>query len=122
MRDNTQTVTVKKDELLARLQAGKTEHSAKVVRSQEVYRSRIVAELDARLKDARGGKNIDPGFLHLLPVPRDFTAEYDRAIARYTWEVADQVQLSEQDFNRYVLDEWEWQNQFFASTSAYLAE
>jgi len=115
-------ITVNKTELLARLSSNRESHAAKVAKARQVYRAKIVEELDRRLGEAKSGRDIDPGFLHRLPIPRDFTEEYDRAIDQYSWHVEDTVELTRQDFNRYVRDEWEWVRAFTDSNSVYLAE
>lgn len=116
------TITVPKADLLEVLRQNLDTHAANVERAREVYREKIIAELDLRLEEAKTGKDIDPGFLHYLPIPRDYTEEYERAIQQVGWEVRDVVELEPGDFNRYVRDEWEWGHQFRASTASYLTQ
>jgi predicted phage-related endonuclease len=114
------TITVKKDELLDTLRTNRQRHGDKVAQARAKYREKIIEELDRRLAEAKSGRDIDPGFLHRLPIPRDYSQEYDRAVEQLEWEVGETVELDPDDFNRYVRDEWEWHNQFVGSTQVYL--
>lgn len=114
------TITVEKSRLIKTLNENKVKHAEKVAKAREVYRQKIIEELDKRLQEAKKGGDIDPGFLHRLPIPLDYTDEYERAIDQYEWELAPQIELTRQDFNRFVRDEWEWQQQFMASSAAYI--
>lgn len=117
MRDE-RTVTVPKAKLLDTLRVNQRTHRDTFLRAQEKYRERVIAELDRRLADARAGGRIDLGFR--LPEPVDYTGNYDTAIAMVEWEVGDTVTLSAGDFERYVLDQWEWAGVFATSTRAYV--
>jgi len=110
-----------KAKIMERLEENKKNHRAKVEKAWEVYQQRVTEELAARLDDAKNNKPVDPGFLHFLPVPQDFTEEYDRVIDQLETTVDEIVELSDQEFRQYLRDEWGWQHQFEASTSAYLA-
>lgn len=116
------TITVNKTDLLVALVANMETHAATVAQARDIYRERIIAELDKRLAEAKTGDDIDPGFLHRLPIPRDFTEDYVRAVEQVKWEVGDTVTLTPGDFNRYILDEWEWGHQFEAATASYLTK
>ena len=115
-------INIEKQALLAKLHENRAAHVDKVTRARAAYHDRVIAELEDRLAAAKRGNDIDPGFLHLLPIPRDYTLEYDRAIDQYEWEVKDTVELSREEFNRYVRDEWQWNDQFIATSEIYLAE
>lgn len=115
-----QNITVSKGKLLETLQTQRDEHRALFLQAQEVFREKVIQVLDERLASARAGRKIE---LYIaLPEPRDYTEEFDRAIAMVQWEEGNQITLSESDFKRYVLNQWEWAQAFAASTQGYLAE
>ena len=116
-----QLITVDKVALIAKLKENRDGHAGKVAKAREVYRERVIEELGRRLEEAQTGRDIDPGFLHRLPIPRDYTVEYDRAIDQYEWEKSDVVELTTTNFNRFVRDEWDWHDAFVGSTQTYLA-
>lgn len=113
-----QTVTVNKERLLEALRTNKKEHREVFLKAQEGYRAKVIEVLDQRLKDAREGNQID--LMFRLPEPRDYTEEYEQAIQMTEWSVGDEVEISQDDFRRYVLNDWEWKHQFVASTQAYV--
>lgn len=113
-----ENITVPKDQLIHTMRVNRDEHRAQFLAAQEKYREAVIRELDRRLRQAREGGVINLGFT--LPAPVDYTDSYDTAIQMLEWEVADEVTLSEHDFERYVLNKWEWARQFAASTQSYL--
>lgn len=115
-----QTITVSKDDLLTTLKANLEEHQNTFDRAQEQYRQRIIEALDRRLQDARDGKRIST-YIN-LPEPVNYTEEYRTAIAMVEWAVGDTVDLTQRDFERYVLNKWEWTANFAANTTMYITD
>lgn len=96
------------------------QHREKFLAAQEKFRARVIELLDERLEQARAGKRVD---LHiLLPEPVDYTTSYNTALAMLDWEIGDQVELGKEDFERYVEDNWEWQQHWRSNTGSYLVD
>lgn len=112
-------ITVEKARLLETLQRNRDEHKDIFLRAQEIYRKRVIELLDRNLADARAGREIIT-FIN-LPQPKDYTKEFDKAIAMLDWETSDEITLGEHDFQRYVQNEWEWAQAFAASTASYVS-
>lgn len=55
-----------------------------------------------------------------LKVPRNYSKEYDAAIAIAEWDVRDVLELSHAEFQCFVRDVWEWSDDFRASTMSYV--
>jgi hypothetical protein len=115
-----QEITVSKADLIAKLQSNRDAHRSMFLKAQEVYREKMIAELDRALHEARQGDQIRRAFS--LPVPEDHTDEFDTAIEMLQWETADEVLLSPSDFMRYIQNRWQWAASFAANTGSYLAE
>jgi hypothetical protein len=113
------TVLVEKARLLETLRINRDEHRAIFEKAQEVYRDRMIEELDRALGEAKAGRKIVRAFA--LPVPEDHTADFDTAIAMVEWEVGSTVALEQHDFEQYVLNQWHWRASFAANTGSYLA-
>lgn len=113
-----ENITVRKDKLQETIKTNRDSHREQFLAAQDKYREKVIAELDKRLEAARNGGRIDLGF-H-LPEPVDYTDSYDTAIAMLEWEVSDEIELSDVDFQRYVLNKWEWARVFAANTQSYL--
>lgn len=54
-----------------------------------------------------------------LPVPRNFSKEYDAAIDMAGWDVRDTLELTHAEFQCFVRDVWEWSNDFSSLTKSY---
>lgn len=54
-----------------------------------------------------------------MPVPRDHTRDYDVAIAMAEWEVNETIEVTQSQFQCFVLDDWEWQREFKMSNRLY---
>ena len=77
----------------------------------------VIQELDRRLKDARAGRLINIAFS--MPAPVDQTGEDDRAIQMLELSVDDVIELGEDQFSNFVLDEWRWKQQVHTTNSMY---
>lgn len=114
-----QTVKVAKADLIATIQENRDAHRDQFLAAQVKYREKVIEELDRRLAMVRDGRQFDLAFR--LPEPVDYTSEYDTVLSMLEWEVDDFVELEHHDFERYVLNKWEWARNFAASTQSYLA-
>lgn len=115
-----QTITVAKDQLLATLKDNREAHRELFLKAQDAFRERVIEVLDHKLAEAREGHKVELWIR--LPEPEDHTDSFDRAIAMVEWAVGDTIELSEKDFQRYVLNLWEWEQAFAANTMSYVAQ
>jgi hypothetical protein len=111
------TIKVKKADLLAKLVGNRATHRKMFLDAQTGFRKVVIQELDRRLKDARAGRGINIVFS--MPAPVDQTGEYDRAIQMLEMSVDDIIELDEDQFSNFVLDEWRWKQQVQATNSRY---
>jgi hypothetical protein len=111
------SVTVKKDDLVAKVKANRKAHRDLFLKAQEGYRKVIVAELDRMLSDAKAGRRISRSIN--LAEPVDHTADYDRVLAMLEMSVDDTITLNSQEFNQYVRDNWEWSRLANITNTAY---
>ncbi len=54
-----------------------------------------------------------------LPVPRNYSKEYDAAIDIAQWEVEETMTLTFAEFQCFVRDVWEWSEDFYSNTVSY---
>lgn len=114
-------VEINKDVLLDALNTNREAHATDYQLALVKYQEKVTKELEKTLERAKRGKKVDPYFLRKFPVPTEYTKSFDSVIDMFEHEVKDTVVLEENDFNRYVRNEWEWSGQFAASTSVYNA-
>ena len=114
-----ESVKVKKDELLAKLKENRELHKREYDQAVIKHRNEAIAKLQERLQKIEAGDKVDLTFD--LPTPREFLDSFDEAIAMLEWSQDSEIELEQNDFQRYVLNKWEWQRQFAAATSLYNA-
>jgi sensor c-di-GMP phosphodiesterase-like protein len=114
------TITVRKSDLISTLETNREEHRSIFLKAQDRYRERFIELLEQRLEDARQGRSFDQWIR--LPVPEDHTRDFDTAIEMLHWDTGENVTIDRHDFQRYVQNNWEWQQSFTANTVAYVAD
>lgn len=110
MRD----ITVHKNELLTKLEENRRDHRQVFEEALEGFKREVIQRLEEYLERTRQGKSQD--VYVSMPVPKDHTADYDRAIAMVKMSVGDRITLSETDFAQYVMDDWRWQREFIGNS------
>ena len=111
-------VTVKRLELLEKVKANKEAHRELFFKAQEGFKKAVLEGLEKSLEDARSGKRFN-NFWQLLE-PIDQTAEYNRTIAMLEMSVDDTITLTSQEFDCYVMDNWNWKHNVTVRNSSYL--
>lgn len=102
MKYGNRTVTVKKTDLIATLKENREKHIADFEKAIVAYKSEAYAQLQDLL--AKANNNERNLTLNLIE-PVDRRETYDKAIKMFEWEVADEVNLTQDEFKDYVLDE-----------------
>lgn len=111
-------VTVDKGELLAVLHQNRANHREIFLKAQDGFRSRVIEELDWRLRDARAGRKIS--LIFGLPEPEDHTEDYDREIRMLEMHTGQTVTINSHLFDQIVMDRWGWTASFTTTNSSYL--
>jgi hypothetical protein len=111
-------VKVNKTSLLVELRKNRELHEKDVRLAEEGYEILVVKKLEQKIKAVKEGKMFR---VIQFDVPEDHLKDYDRAIRMMEMEVEDVIELTEQDFNQYVMDEWNWKDNWSTSNSAYFA-
>jgi hypothetical protein len=111
------SVNVKKTDLLDKIKENRAMHRAIFEKALKGYRKAVVAELEFMLDEARKGRRIKRQ-IELIE-PMDQTREYDRVVRMLEMSTDDIIELSQQDFAQYVMDDWAWKQQFLSTTLPY---
>jgi hypothetical protein len=111
------SIKVKKAALLKILRKNRAEHRQIFEEAIEGYRKAVIKEFEHRLNEIKAGKKID--VIIRLQQPQDQTKDYDRVIGMLEMSVDDVVELDEQSYKQYVMDDWSWTNNFLSSNSTY---
>jgi hypothetical protein len=111
------TVTVKVADLSKIVRENRGKHRAIFEEVLVNYKKQWIAELERMLTRVKRGKVINQYIA--LPVPKDHTRDYDRILKMLDMHTGETVVISQQDFARYVQDDWEWKREFYTSASNY---
>lgn len=114
------SVRMKTNELLEILKKNRETHVSEFNTAQEEYRKDVIAEMKKNLKQAQAGGEIV--VYSELTQPQSYTASYTTAIKMLENSVDDVQELTMQEFQQYVEDQWHWKGAFLASTSFYNAK
>lgn len=111
------SINVKKTDLLEVLNTNRSKHRSIFEDALIGYRKEAIRLLDDALENARNGNKITVRFA--LTEPMDQTKDYDLAIGMLEMSVDEEIELSPEDYRRYVMDDWEWTDQWTFANSAY---
>lgn len=111
------TVHVSTSELLAALEKNKEEHRTIFQEAMEGYKKKAIEILTANLDNIKSGKLDRLGIN--LTLPEDHTRDYERVIRMLQMHQNDYIDLSQEQFAQYVMDDWGWQHQFLESGAFY---
>lgn len=112
------TVTVNREDFLVRVRENRNNHRQVFEEALEGYRNRLTLELERRVRDLKRGRHIDQYIG--LPEPEDHTSDYERIVAMAEMSVSERIELTEDEFAMYIMDQWRWKQSFTDSTDRYL--
>lgn len=112
-------ITVKTKELVRILEDNLKEHKKIVKEAKTGYLRKAKKVLQERLVDIQNGKIVA---LHFnTPLPEDHSEQYERAIRMLGLHLKDSVEVSAEDYKRYVENEWSWMRGFLSKNAHYSA-
>jgi len=106
-------------DLLKTVKANREKHITEYNEAIAGYRTTCIAKMKENLAAAEAGDEIKTGLN--VARPESHEKDYDRAISMLTWTQDTIVELGAHDFDRYVNDDWAWQQAFKAVNSMYLS-
>lgn len=119
MGGTMKTIKVEKGALLEKLKTNREKHHAAFVEAHKGYREAAVLELLKMQNEAIEGKTIRRHLPHELDEPQDYTKSYDRIIAMLEMTIEETIEIDQTQFRNYVLDEWDWSEQWAGTNSKY---
>lgn len=114
------SVKIEKNELLSTLITNRDSHREEFLVALEAYRLEAIEVLEEAIEEAKAGKRVMTSTE--LIEPMDMTKEYDRVIKMLKMSVDTQIELSNSEFQNYVMDDWSWSRDVSVSNSAYTAK
>jgi hypothetical protein len=108
---------VDKAKLLAILRINRERHKAVFDEAVAGYKIQATKLLKEHLLRVQAGKNVRVHIVLTQPVNQ--TRSYDRIIGMLEMALAEEVELSEEDYQQYVMDDWSWREEFLTSNARY---
>jgi hypothetical protein len=93
------------------------EHNKIFLEAMAGYTSKVKGDLQAYLERIERGEVIRVQIYY--PEPENHTRDYDRILKMLDLTTEKSIELSEKQFESYVLDDWAWKRAFLTSNSAY---
>ncbi len=115
-------VRMNKADLLGKLRENRAKHKADFEAASDEYRKQALKEtraLTKRIKQASRDELQNVSLYVVLTQPKQYVREYDCAIAMFENTLDDEIELLQREFTQYVLDQWDWSNEFVGSTALY---
>jgi hypothetical protein len=109
---------VKRSELLEILKKNREAHHEVFLKAVEGYQAEALKRLQAKIKAIKANKLVK--MFISLPIPEDKTNDYDRVIKMMEMDTRSEIELTEQEFACYVMDSWDWKQQWTTSNYTYI--
>lgn len=101
-RNHDREIKLSKKRLITKIEENKAAHIKDYNEAVEAYKKEAKKQLEKALADLEEGSlkiKID------LVTPVNRTVEYDKVIEMFNWEIKDDIELSQSEFNEYVHDD-----------------
>ena len=98
------TVSISKDKLLKKVKENRDLHAKQFKEALDGWHESVIEELEVAVVNARRGIKYKTHFN--LPEPFDHTQEYNSLISQIEWNEEAKINISLDDFNKFIMDEW----------------
>lgn len=114
------TVRIKKSDLVATLTTNRAQHRDQFEKAFRGYRDECIRVLTENLEALKTGRRIQVRVYDVMPA--DQTKDYDTALNMLSMSVDDVIELTYQEFQQYVEDNWRWREDWTNSNMKYLIQ
>lgn len=112
-------VTVNKVTLLDTIKANRDTHIAEYMQAASGYRVQLLGVLSGLLAALHDGSDVSLREAVMLAKPVNHVEDYNSIIKMLEMSVGDTATLSEDQFERYVMDDWNWKAQHRDISASY---
>ena len=99
------TIKVKKSDLIERINENKESHIEEFEAAKIAYKAEALRQLEEARKKIEAG---ELGVSLSLVTPSNVAEQYDKKAEMFEWEIADEVELSQDEFKDYVQDDFDF--------------
>lgn len=112
-------VKVNRETLLETLKGNRDKHKQEYDEALAGWKTQAIDKLEENLEKFRNEDFSEVNPLAYLPKPQMHLRDYDLAIRMLEMSVDENIEIEQDDFNRYVMDEWAWKAGFATTYSNY---
>jgi hypothetical protein len=112
-------VKVRREDLIKVLETNKTSHLENYKIAYEGYRKECIEVTEKALEQVKNLNKEPPAHFYLPTKPENHASSYDSMITKSKMSVEQEITLSDVEFEKYVMDNWEWKREFDAISSKY---
>jgi hypothetical protein len=113
-----QSVRVSKKFLLEKLTANRAEHEKTYYEILDARHQKVIDTLKKEIRKAKADKKYTPSLY--LPLPENHVKDYDRAIGILTASLDTEFELSSNEYDQYVNDDWKWKEIYITTSGCYI--
>ena len=99
------------------IQENRNNHKAEYDEALKAYKAQLVTLLEKKLAAAKNGEDVSHQIN--LAKPREYLAQYDRALRMFELTTQEEVELDSESFAQLVMDEWDWKESFSSINNSY---
>lgn len=118
MRNGSRMIKVDKLKLIEKIKENKENHIVEYDKAVKAFKIEALKQLEKLKKMAEKG---DMKIELKLTTPVDNQKNYDKILEMFTWEIADEVELEQNEFTEYVQDETHFAISAKLSNQAYFS-
>lgn len=111
MRDDDIKIAIEVKELRDRLMANRAEHERQYIEASEGFRQAAIKELGKRARAFKAG-DPDVSLYFDLTRPRSYVDDFDSVLAMLDYHTLPDIELDRENFEKYVLNKWDWMPNF----------
>lgn len=108
---------IAKEAILKIISENRKKHEEEYNESIEAYKIKVITKLNSYIKKLEDGEF--PNLMINLPKPVSYIKEYDKIYKMISMGTETEIELSETEFSKYVLDDWEWKENWSQTNSFY---
>lgn len=113
-------VSIDRNRLIETLKSNREKHEREYKAAKVGYRATLMTMFADCLKRLEDGHDSEHGDIFSLHKPSHYLKDYDRAIAMFEMAQEESIVLDDEDFQKLVLDDWEWKSRFSTVNSGYI--
>jgi hypothetical protein len=117
------SLEVETEKLLTTLKANRATHQERYQAALTVFKEKAATELRNRANDLENGRldEAPEGTFHFqLPTPVSYISEYDGVIEMLEFSEQKFINITGQQYEAWVKDQWHWTHAFAMSTMDYV--